>query len=70
MRSETECTPLEAYRRLKGLKQRELAEKLGISGSCLCLLEAGKRQPGPTLAKRIEELLGIPKAQLRPDLWD
>lgn len=58
-----------AYRRSAGMTQLELAKLLGISLSYMSLLEAGKRPPGPKLARTIETLLGIPKSRLRPDLW-
>lgn len=61
--------PLERYRQDKGLTQPDLAKKLSVTNGYISLLENGLRKPSPVLAKKIERILGIPRAQLRPDLW-
>jgi transcriptional regulator with XRE-family HTH domain len=44
--------------RLKaGLKQYELAAKLGISTTQLCEIETARRQPSPELAEKIKRVL-------------
>ena len=60
---------LKAYRGRAGLTQPELARKLKLSWGYISLLETGKRQASPELARKIEKLTGIPKASIRPDLW-
>jgi transcriptional regulator with XRE-family HTH domain len=49
--------------------QAKLAEAIGISQSALSLIIAGKRQPGVALTKRIEAVTGIPRIDLRPDIF-
>ena len=51
---------LRFYRRKAGLKQSELADKVGVTGPYISLLESGKRPP-PTdeVTRRIETTLGI-----------
>jgi repressor LexA len=58
---------LKTFRRKAGLKQTELAEKVGVTGSYVCLLELGKRPP-PTdsVALAMEKALGLaPKTLVR-----
>lgn len=44
--------------RLKvGIKQFELAARLGIGPSQLSQIETGRQKPSPELAKQIEEIL-------------
>lgn len=43
----------------KGLKQSELAEKVGIFQSELSEIETGVRKPSVYLAKRIARVLGV-----------
>ena len=50
---------IRALRREAGLKQRELAEALGVSANYISLLARGKKtQVSPTLAKLVEALYG------------
>lgn len=42
-----------------GLERRGLAERLGISKSYADALFAGQREPGPRLAARIGDMLGM-----------
>lgn len=58
---------LKTFRKKAGLKQTELAEKVGVTGSYVCLLEVGRRQP-PTdaVALAMERALGLaPKTLVR-----
>ena len=49
----------------------EAAGKLvGISAVHWRRLEIGEQSPAPELARRIEAVTGIPKHELRPDLWE
>ena len=43
-----------------GLQQAELAERIGISASQLCLIEKGKRQPSLRVIGRLASAMGIP----------
>ena len=43
-----------------GLKQRELANKLGISSNYLSLIESNKREPSLNLLKSLSKELNIP----------
>jgi transcriptional regulator with XRE-family HTH domain len=61
--------PVRYWRFMNGEKLLETATKLGISESYLSLLERKKRGISPQLAIKIEKKLGIPRAELRPDLW-
>lgn len=58
---------LRLNREKAGLKQSELAEKVGVTGPYISLLESGKRPPpGDDVTRRIEKTLGIaPKTLLR-----
>jgi transcriptional regulator with XRE-family HTH domain len=60
---------LEQYRAEKGLTKTQLADLLGISPTMISLIVSGARQPGFALTRRIEEVTGIPRAQLRPDIF-
>ncbi|MEO0242798.1 MAG: helix-turn-helix transcriptional regulator [candidate division WOR-3 bacterium] len=46
------------FRREKGLRQVDLAERVGIRQSEISDIETGKRKPNIYLAKRIAEALG------------
>jgi len=50
---------LKAWADDKGLTQREIAEKLGITEAYVSSLVLGKETPGLTLAVKIETLTGI-----------
>ena len=43
-----------------GLRQSELAARMGISASQLSLIEAGKRQPSLRVVKALGDAVGIP----------
>lgn len=55
---------LKEYMEHLKLKERELAEKLGISISYLNMLKNGQRRPSPELALKIENITGIPLRKL------
>ena len=46
------------------MKQKELAEKLGISNSHLSEIEAGKKQPSIELINRYSSEFGIPSSSI------
>lgn len=49
--------------------QSALAAKLGVSHSTLSRILSGDRQPSVALTKRIEAVTGIPRVDLRPDIF-
>jgi transcriptional regulator with XRE-family HTH domain len=51
-------------RKIKGLTQAQLADKVDISISHICLLESGKREPALTKLEAIAEALEIPLSVL------
>ena len=44
---------------MSGFSQRSLAREIGISGAYLSQIENGDRNPGPGVAKKIAEALGV-----------
>jgi phage repressor protein C with HTH and peptisase S24 domain len=51
---------LKTFRVKAGLKQTDLAEKVGVTGSYVCLLEIGKRPPpSDEVAVAMEQVLGL-----------
>lgn len=55
---------LKQARELKGLKQSEAAEKIGISTDTLGNYERGKSYPDIPVLRKIEEVYGIPYDRL------
>ena len=62
-------TPLKDWRVSAKLKQKPAAKKLGISQSAVSLYERNLGQPSPALATEISRITGIPREQLRPDIY-
>lgn len=58
---------LKFVRLASGLRQGELAKKLGISQNYLSLLENNKSEPSLTLLKRISQEFNVPASFL---LWE
>ncbi|AGA59681.1 Putative DNA-binding protein [Thermobacillus xylanilyticus] len=50
---------IRAFRKLKGLTQQQLADRMGVSVAVLGSLERGTRRPDSKLMQRIAESLGI-----------
>ncbi len=50
---------IRAFRKLKGLTQQQLADRLGVSVAVLGSLERGTRKQEPKLLEHIAETLGI-----------
>jgi hypothetical protein len=46
------------------LNSKQLAHKLGISESYMCMPRSGLRRPSPDLAQKIEAMTGIPFKRL------
>lgn len=55
---------IRAYRKLKGMTQKELAERLGISVAVLGAVERGMRQPSSALLRAIADVLQVPVEEL------
>ena len=55
---------LQALREDRGMSQREAAEKIGLSHSFICLLEAGKRTPSLSALSRIAKFYKAKVADL------
>lgn len=62
--------PLREYRDQSGLTLEEMGKRIGVTKASVSRIEAGIQHPSPDLARTIETVTGIPKWQLRPDLWD
>ena len=50
---------LAACREAAGLSQAQLAERCGISGPYLSMIENGRKQPSAPVAQRLAEQLGV-----------
>jgi len=56
---------LRSYREQAGMKQLDLARKVGVSGPYISVLESGKRPPpADDVTRRIESALGVPSRTL------
>lgn len=60
---------LSKYLDRENCTQSALASKLGVSHSTLSRILSGDRQPSVALTKRIEAVTGIPRIDLRPDIF-
>ena len=58
---------LKDLRILRGLGQKELADKLGVSAQTLNSYESGQRNLGPKLLPALADALGVTAAYLRGD---
>ncbi len=54
------------YRRLAGLKQYELAEKVGLSDKYIQLIESGERKPSLKTVYKIAVALGVKVKDIFP----
>ena len=57
-------TALYKYRKEKGITQRELAEKLGVTQPTITQYETGARKPDIVMLKKIATILGCTTDQL------
>lgn len=58
-----------SYRTVHGITRQTLADKLGTSEGYLHDIESGRRKPSLEFAVRIEQVTGIPRQELRPDIF-
>lgn len=63
---------LKSWRLKNGLKQRDVAEQLGVQASFIAFIESGRRQPSLGLLIRLADLMKVDRAKFcrdaRPDL--
>jgi hypothetical protein len=64
-----EDTPFDAMLAGYGLCRQTVSVSLGVSREAVRKWALGKGQPSPKMAQRAQTLLGIPRWELRPDLW-
>ena len=57
------------YRKKHNLTQIELASMLGTTPASICRYETGVRKIRHTLVDSFSKKTGIPKSQLRPDIF-
>jgi transcriptional regulator with XRE-family HTH domain len=60
---------LSKFRESKGLTQEQVANLLGTTKATVSRWESEKRRPDPATTVEIERKLGIPRHELRPDLY-
>ena len=60
---------LSKFRESKGLTQEQVANLLGTTKATVSRWESEKRRPDPAAAAEIERKLGIPRHEMRPDLY-
>jgi transcriptional regulator with XRE-family HTH domain len=58
---------IKELRALRGLSQKELADKMGISAQQLNSYESGQRNPGNKILPALADALGVTAAYLRGD---
>ncbi len=58
---------LKELRRLRGLSQRDLAEKAGLSTGTIAWLETRKHEPQPRTMRKIAAALGVEVSDLYPE---
>jgi putative transcriptional regulator len=61
--------PLEVFRVQAGLTREDVASRVGVSPWTVYAIETGRRQPGVKLTLAMESAIGIPKEDLRPDVY-
>ena len=60
----TQTTAIEKYRKMKGMTQCDLADKLGVTASAISQYESGKREPSIVQLKRLAKILDCTTDQL------
>lgn len=53
----------------RGLTQSDIAEALGVAQSAVSNWSRGEKEPSAERAVDIETKLGVPRSEIRPDLW-
>ena len=55
---------LKRVRQSAGIYQSDLARSAGMNKSMICMIESGKRSPGPNNLRRLAEALKCSEAEL------
>ena len=53
-------TAIKLIRTSSGMKQREVATKLGVTSNYVSLVESGNREPSVSLLKKLATVFGVP----------
>ena len=61
-------TAIKLIRTSSGLKQKQVATKLGVTSNYISLVESGNREPSVSLLKKLAAILGVPVGLFF--LWD
>jgi len=61
--------PLKSFRADHGVTQQELAARIGLSRWTVNQIETGAYGPSWKMCLKIEGALGIPRHELRPDIF-
>ena len=63
---------IRAYREHQGLTQAQFAHQIGVTQGLIGHYESGRKLPSAKAAIRIEQATrgGLPRATLRPDLFE
>jgi transcriptional regulator with XRE-family HTH domain len=61
-------TAIKLIRTSSGLKQKEIAAKLGVTSNYISMVEGGGREPSVSLLKKLATILGVPVGLFF--LWD
>jgi transcriptional regulator with XRE-family HTH domain len=59
---------IKLIRTSSGLKQKDIAAKLGVTSNYISLVESGNREPSVSLLKKLATILGVPVGLFF--LWD
>jgi transcriptional regulator with XRE-family HTH domain len=59
---------LKVIRTASGIKQKDIAAKLGVTPNYISLLEGGRREPSISFLKKLAKILKVPIGLLL--LWD
>lgn len=62
--------PLRIYRKRNNLRLEDLAPRVGISSASLSRIEMRIIRPSIETARAIEEVTGVKRWHLRPDVWE
>jgi transcriptional regulator with XRE-family HTH domain len=65
MHDDTVARRIRAFRKLKGMTQREFADRLGVSISIVGAIERGTRMPDRDILARIYRVLDISEKDLQ-----
>ena len=61
--------PLVKHRKARRISQSALASQIGVTKATISKAESGKQPPSAKLALRIEAATGVPRAEIRPDIF-